>query len=421
MTTPTFQAFGLAEPIQRALASQGFTAPTPIQAAAIPLALEGKDVLGIAQTGTGKTAAFVLPALQAVAKYRAEQGHSPLKPRLAKSALCLILAPTRELASQIHEAVIELGKPLKVSTALVVGGAKAYPQIKAMMPGVDILVATPGRLEDHLQSRHIRLDATRMAVLDEADQMMDLGFMPAIRRLLALLPKSRQTMLLSATMPKEIRQLAEQFLNSPVEVSVAPQSKPIESIRQELILVNPGDKPTTLVELLGDPLIEQAIVFTRTKHGADRVQKLIRDAGHFTMALHGNKTQGQRDRALDAFRNGRVKVLVATDIAARGIDVDTITHVFNYDLPNIPEAYVHRIGRTGRAGRDGVAVSLCEPSEQKLARQIERLTGCNLLPEHLRQSRPPRSPGNGYKGRPGARPQGKPRQGRPHHDARSPR
>lgn len=396
---PSFLQFNLASSISKALTESGYTSPTPIQAQVIPLAMEGRDVLGIAQTGTGKTAAFVLPILQKIAAARSQRGQdgSPLKAvgqqRKSKTAFALILAPTRELAGQILDSAQTLGKHLRIKSGLVVGGARPGPQIRALHEGLDLLVATPGRLLDHLQQGHADLSQTQIAVLDEADQMMDLGFMPAIKTLLAKLPANRQTLLLSATMPREIRQLADSFLTNPAEVAVAAVSRPIERITQSLVLVDPGQKSKALLELLDDDDIDQAIVFTRTKHGADRVQQAIKDAGHFTQALHGNKTQGQRDRTLAAFREGRVKVLVATDIAARGIDVDGISHVFNYDLPNIPEAYVHRIGRTGRAGRSGVAVSLCEPSEHGLARQIERLTGSKLLPDHLRDSARPSSKG----------------------------
>lgn len=392
-----FADLGLAEPILKSIQTEGYETPTPIQAQVIPLMLAGQDVLGIAQTGTGKTAAFVLPLLHQLATQR----KSPMAPRMPKSCKALILAPTRELANQILESVRTYGRHLQLASALVVGGANPSPQIRALSQGLDVLVATPGRLLDHLQAKHARLDQTQTIVLDEADQMMDLGFMPAIRDLLSRLPKSRQTLLLSATMPPDIRRLADEFLRNPAEVSVAQHSKPIEKIEQHLVMVDPGKKPEALLDLLAAPEIEQAIVFTRTKHGADRVQKHIRDHGHFAVSIHGDKTQGQRDRALAAFRAGKMRVLVATDVAARGIDIDTVTHVVNYDLPIVPEAYVHRIGRTGRAGRSGTAYSLCEPSEVGLAIQIERLTGQTLLPDSVRRQRPsgPR-PG----GRPGTKP-----------------
>ncbi len=402
----SFADLGLAESIVRAVAAEGYTHPTPIQAGVIPAMIAGQDVLGIAQTGTGKTAAFVLPLLH---KLGADNPNR-MAPRMPKSCRALILAPTRELAGQIVASIQTYGKFARLTMALVVGGARALPQIKALAPGVDILVATPGRLLDHLQAKHVRLDQAHAIVLDEADQMMDLGFLPAIKDLLSRLPKERQTLLLSATMPKEIRGLADQFLRNPLEVKVATESKPIERIEQKLVMVDSGKKPEALIDLLADQAITQAIVFTRTKHGADRVEKLVRSYGHYSMAIHGNKSQGQRDKALLAFRQGKVKILVATDVAARGIDVDNVSHVFNYDLPNVPEAYVHRIGRTGRAGRSGIAVSLCDSSEIGLAIQIERLTGCKLIPDELRnqQRRGAGKPGARPANRSGGRPQGKP-------------
>jgi ATP-dependent RNA helicase RhlE len=406
----SFADLGLAETIVRAVAAEGYTHPTPIQAGVIPAMIQGQDVLGIAQTGTGKTAAFVLPLLH---KLGADNPNR-MAPRMPKSCRALILAPTRELAGQIVASIQTYGKFARLTTALVVGGARALPQIKALAPGVDILVATPGRLLDHLQAKHVRLDQAHAIVLDEADQMMDLGFLPAIKDLLSRLPKERQTLLLSATMPKEIRGLADQFLRNPLEVKVAAESKPIERIEQKLVMVDSGKKPEALIDLLADQAITQAIVFTRTKHGADRVEKLVRSYGHYSMAIHGNKSQGQRDKALLAFRQGKVKILVATDVAARGIDVDNVSHVFNYDLPNVPEAYVHRIGRTGRAGRSGIAVSLCDSTEIGLAIQIERLTGCKLIPDELRnqQRRGTGKPGARPASRAGGKPQGR-YQGKP--------
>ena len=406
----SFADLGLAESIVRAVAAEGYTHPTPIQAGVIPAMIAGQDVLGIAQTGTGKTAAFVLPLLH---KLGADNPNR-MAPRMPKSCRALILAPTRELAGQIVASIQTYGKFARLTTALVVGGARALPQIKALAPGVDILVATPGRLLDHLQAKHVRLDQAHAIVLDEADQMMDLGFLPAIKDLLSRLPKERQTLLLSATMPKEIRGLADQFLRNPLEVRVAAESKPIERIEQKLVMVDSGKKPEALIDLLADQAITQAIVFTRTKHGADRVEKLVRSYGHYSMAIHGNKSQAQRDKALLAFRQGKVKILVATDVAARGIDVD---NVFNYDLPNVPEAYVHRIGRTGRAGRSGIAVSLCDSTEIGLAIQIERLTGCKLIPDELRNQqrrgagKPGARPANRSGGKPQGRYQGKPAAG----------
>lgn len=378
----TFSELGLSEPLLRALSAEGFTNATPIQAQAIPVLMSGKDLLGIAQTGTGKTAAFALPILEGLKKGRKTMPKAPAH---------LILAPTRELAAQIAQTLERLGRPVSARVGLVVGGAKPGPQIRALGLGLDILVATPGRLMDHMQARHVRLDHTRSVVLDEADQMMDLGFLPAIRQILSQLPTARQTALFSATMPPEIRKLGQEFLTTPVEVSVASAAQPIAKIQQTLLLAAQGEKAQTLVGLLETEPVNQAIVFTRTKHGADRLEKTLRAKGVNAQAIHGDKNQGQRDRALAAFRSGRVHVLVATDVAARGIDVEAVTHVFNYDLPNVPEAYVHRIGRTGRNGREGHAISLCDPSEYGLVLQIERLTHVRLLPDGVRRPTPVRS------------------------------
>ncbi|MBO6716336.1 MAG: DEAD/DEAH box helicase [Rhizobiaceae bacterium] len=365
-----FSELGLAEPILRAVSGEGYTNPTPIQAEVVPAMLAGHDIVGIAQTGTGKTAAFVLPLLNAVLtdKRRADP----------KTCKALILVPTRELAKQVSDSIRTYGRHMRVSQAIVVGGVKPSPQVRALAQGVDIVIATPGRLEDHMRSGAIRLDRTGVAVLDEADQMLDLGFIPAIRRILAKVPATRQTVLLSATMPKAIRALASDFLSSPVEIAVTPASKPIEKIDQSVRFVNAGAKRDMLASVLGGAEVERAIVFTRTKHGADKVCRFLENAGLRSAALHGNKSQGQREKALGAFRDGKVKVLVATDIAARGIDIDGVSHVVNYELPNVPEAYVHRIGRTARAGASGVAIAFCDSSERPLLRDIERLTGQKL-------------------------------------------
>ncbi|MBB4301289.1 ATP-dependent RNA helicase RhlE [Rhodobium orientis] len=363
----TFSDLGLAEPFLRAVEAEGYTDPTPIQSKVIPEILNGRDVLGIAQTGTGKTASFVLPLLHAIAgdKRRADK----------KSCRALILVPTRELAAQVADSVRTYGRFARVTSTVIVGGVKPGPQIRALSNGVDIVIATPGRLEDHLSGRAIRLDATEAVVLDEADQMLDLGFMPAVRRILGKLPRERQTVLLSATMPKQIRGLASDFLNRPAEISVAPTARPIERIDQSVMHMAKAAKRGALVDLLAGAEVERAIVFTRTKRGADRVSKHLLDAGLSAAAIHGDKSQGQRQQALKAFRNDRVRILVATDIAARGIDVDDVSHVINFELPNVPEAYVHRIGRTARAGKSGIAVSLCDPDERGLLRDIERLIG----------------------------------------------
>ncbi|MCB1472024.1 MAG: DEAD/DEAH box helicase [Rhodobiaceae bacterium] len=365
-----FDSLGLAESLLRAVAHEGYTTPTPIQAEVIPAMLAGKDIVGIAQTGTGKTAAFVLPLLNAIGARSVA-----VKP---KTAGALILVPTRELAAQVHDSIRAYARFMKVSTAVVVGGVKAGPQVRALSSGVDVLIATPGRLEDLMSSGAVRLDATATVILDEADQMLDLGFMPAIRRIMGKLPGKRQTVLLSATMPAQIRSLAGDFLNDPAEIAVAPVSRPIERIDQSVIHVPSAEKRNALVGLVSGQDVERAIVFTRTKRGADRVNMHLQKAGLSAAAIHGNKSQNQREKALGAFRLGKVTILVATDIAARGIDVDDVSHVFNYELPNVPEAYVHRIGRTARAGKSGTAVSLCDPSERTLLRDIERLIGRSL-------------------------------------------
>ncbi len=361
-----FNSLGLPESILRALADQKYTTPTKIQEAAIPAILAGNDIVGIAQTGTGKTAAFVLPLL---ARLATENKRAP-----ARANHVLILAPTRELASQIEDSVRSYGAYIRPRTAVVVGGVSPGGQIRAMANGLDILVATPGRLLDHISTGAATLAHTQAIVLDEADQMLDLGFMPAIRRLMAMLPRERQTILLSATMPKEIRQLASNFLRNPQEIAVAPASKPIERIEQSAIALDNQAKRGVLGAILQGPDVTRAIVFTRTKRGADRVSKFLDFARIPCAAIHGNKSQNQRERALDAFRDGHIKVLVATDIAARGIDVDGVSHVINYELPNVPEAYVHRIGRTARAGKSGIAIALVAPDERAFLRDIERLT-----------------------------------------------
>lgn len=362
-----FSDLGLTEAILRALDAEGYSKPTPIQAKAIPVVLDNRDMVGIAQTGTGKTAAFVLPILHQIINglYRPSRG----------CCGALILAPTRELAMQIHESVQTYSRFVSVTTALLIGGVKPHKQIKSIARGVDIMIATPGRLEDLEASEALSLEETKIVVLDEADQMLDMGFIPAIRRIMAKLPRQRQTVLLSATMPKQIRHLAKDFLKNPVEVSVAPASKPIDRIEQIVLPVAKAEKRQKLIEILHDQDVERAIVFTRTKHGANKLARHLEQAGLAADAIHGNKSQGQRQRALDGFKAGDIPVLVATDIAARGIDVDGISHVVNFELPNVPEVYVHRIGRTARAGTEGVAISFCDTEERDLLRAIEKLIG----------------------------------------------
>jgi len=374
----TFADLGLADPVLRAVNAQGYAHPTPIQAAVIPEMMAGRDVIGIAQTGTGKTASFVLPILHGLASQKlGPQKFSGAGPKAFRH---LILAPTRELAQQISENIRTYGKFMRPMVGLVVGGANPMPQIKALAAGLDIVVATPGRLLDHLRAGKARLDKTTTIVLDEADQMLDLGFMPAIQEILRGVGPNRQSLLLSATMPQPIRVLAQEFMKAPREIAVATVSKPIEAIEQEIIMVDQSRKSDLLVDLLATREVERAIVFTRTKRGTDKVERMLNDAGLRSIGLHGDKSQGQRNKALAQFKAGTRKILVATDVAARGLDVSDVSHVVNFDMPTIPESYVHRIGRTGRAGRSGKAISLCDRSERNLLRDIERLTQTALAP-----------------------------------------
>ena len=365
-TLTTFNSLGFAEPILRALQQEGYETPTPIQSKAIPVLMTGSDLLGIAQTGTGKTAAFALPILS---KLFEDKGRAA--PRTARA---LILAPTRELAQQIGDSFKAYGRFCRFSVAVVVGGVGYTPQTRALQQGVDILVATPGRLIDHIDSGNIRLDATGFVVLDEADHMLDLGFVVPIRKILAKLPHRRQSMFFSATMPKEIAKLAAEFLRTPQEVAVAPVSTTAERVDQQVFFCDGSAKRGLLVELLEKPEFARTIVFTRTKRGADRVSQTLDQVGIPSAAIHGNKSQNQRQRALDEFKAGKLRVLVATDIAARGIDIDNVSHVINFELPEVPEQYVHRIGRTARAGASGKAIAFCDNSERGLLRDIERVT-----------------------------------------------
>jgi ATP-dependent RNA helicase RhlE len=361
-----FVDLGLSKPILKALADEGYVKPTPIQAQSIPAIMAGRDLQGIAQTGTGKTAAFALPILHRLAENRRSA------PR--RGCRVLVLSPTRELATQIADSFKTYGAHLGMSVAVVFGGAKYGPQIRALAAGVDVLVATPGRLIDHLGEKMCQLGETEIFVLDEADQMLDLGFLQPIRRIVSHLPKERQNLFFSATMPGEIGKLAGDLLRDPVKVSVAPSATTVEKVDQSLLFIEAQRKRPLLAELFADPKMSRAIVFTRTKRGADRVAKYLEAAGVSAQAIHGDKTQGQRERALAAFKAGQARALVATDIAARGIDVDAVTHVVNYELPNVPEAYVHRIGRTARAGAGGVAISLVSDDERTLLRDIQKLT-----------------------------------------------
>ncbi len=366
----TFADLHLSEPLLRALAEEGYTVPTPIQAGAIPHLLEGRDLLGLAQTGTGKTAAFALPILHRLAQHRVP--HTPKCPRV------LVLAPTRELASQIDESFVAYGRHMRLSHAVIFGGVGQGRQVEAMRRGVDVLVAAPGRLLDLINQGHVNLSHVEVLVLDEADRMLDMGFVRDIRRLVAMMPKERQTLLFSATMPGAIAELAGGLLRDPARVEVTPPSTTVERIRQAVMFVDDSNKKQAVLMLVQSPKVVRAIVFTLMKHEANKVAEFLCAQGVNAEAIHGNKSQGARERAMAGFKSGAVKVLVATDIAARGIDVDDVSHVFNYDLPNVPESYVHRIGRTARAGRDGWAVSLCDAEQRAWLRDIEKEIGQKL-------------------------------------------
>jgi len=361
----SFHHLGLAEPILRALTQENYTTPTPIQRDAIPPVRAGRDLVGIAQTGTGKTAAFALPILDRLAA-------TPGRPE-KKTCRVLVLSPTRELAAQIRDSFRAYGRYLRLTFALAIGGVSMGNQVRALAGGVDVLVATPGRLLDLVRGNALRLDRVEVLVLDEADRMLDMGFIHDIRAIVARLPAQRQTLLFSATMPREIAELAGEMLRDPARVAVTPVASTAERVAQRIIHTNRAAKPSLLVDVLKAEAVERALVFTRTKHGADKVVRGLLRAGIAAQAIHGNKSQNQRERVLADFRAGRVRTLVATDIAARGIDVDGISHVINYDLPNIPESYVHRIGRTARAGAAGTAISFCDAEEAPFLRDIEKL------------------------------------------------
>jgi len=374
LTIATFAELGVAEPLLRALAAENYTTPTPIQAQTIASLLAGRDLLGIAQTGTGKTAAFALPILQRLS--------SPREAPERKSVHALILAPTRELAVQIVDSFRTYGRHLGLRHAVVIGGVGQHGQAQALSRGVDILVATPGRLLDLMRAGSVRLDAVKFLVLDEADRMLDMGFIRDVRKIVAAVPRGRQSMLFSATMPQEVAKLAADIMRDPLRVEVTPKVVTVEAVDQRVYFVDVANKPALLSRLLGNASLSRVIVFTRTKHGANRVAERLARDGVGADAIHGNKSQNARQRALDQFRSGRIRVLVATDIAARGIDVDGVSHVVNYDLPNEPESYVHRIGRTARAGAKGVALAFCSPDERTYLRDIERLTRRPLLVEN---------------------------------------
>jgi superfamily II DNA/RNA helicase len=379
----SFNDFGLAEPILRALSEEKYVTPTPIQAKAIPLLVGSRDLIGIAQTGTGKTAAFALPILNRLAANR-------MRPE-RKTCRVLVLSPTRELSGQILDSFRTYGRHLRIQSALAIGGVSMGNQVRALLNGVDVLVATPGRLLDLVQSNALRLNGVEVFVLDEADRMLDMGFIHDIRKIVAKLPKERQTLLFSATMPQDIADLAKQMLRDPATVAVTPVASTAERIAQRVVHLDRGAKPSTLADILRTEPVDRALVFTRTKHGADKVVRGLEKSGIRAAAIHGNKSQGQRERVLADFRTGKVRTLVATDIAARGIDVDGISHVINFDLPNIPESYVHRIGRTARAGAEGIAISLCSPDEAAYLRDIEKLIRMSI-PASGETSRPVQRP-----------------------------
>jgi ATP-dependent RNA helicase RhlE len=361
-----FKDLGLNASILEALTSKGYTQPTPIQLQAIPGVMEGRDLLGIAQTGTGKTAAFALPILHRLAANR--------KPAPKRGCRALVLSPTRELATQIAESFKAYGSKLGFSVATIFGGVGHGPQRQALARGVDVIVAAPGRLLDHLSERDADLSQIEIFVLDEADQMLDMGFIVPIRQIVKHLPKKRQNLFFSATMPQDIGKLAGELLNDPVKVSVAPQATTAERVNQQVMFIEAGRKRGLLTELFSKPEFSRVLVFTRTKRGADKVARILEGGGVTASAIHGNKSQAQRERALADFKAGKVRALVATDIAARGIDVSAVTHVVQYELPDVPEQYVHRIGRTARAGTDGSAVAFCAADETSLLRDIERVT-----------------------------------------------
>ena len=361
----TFQTLGLCAPILTALEEHGYERPSPIQEKAIPPALAGRDVLGCAQTGTGKTCAFAAPILQRLSASRV-QGH-PLR--------ALILTPTRELAIQIEESFLAYGKHLSLRCAVIFGGVGQNPQVEALGRGVDILVATPGRLMDLYQQGFVKLDQLEIFVLDEADRMLDMGFIHDVKKILKWLPRKKQTMLFSATMPPEITELVNSLLHDPVRVAVDPVSSPVEAIQQSVYFVDKNNKTKLLAYLIRELDVKNALVFTRTKHGANKVARDLAKAGITAAAIHGNKSQTARQQALADFKAGKIQCLVATDIAARGLDIEELSHVFNYNLPEVPETYVHRIGRTGRAGREGAAVAFCDFGEKPLLRDIEKLMG----------------------------------------------
>ncbi|MFC4215039.1 DEAD/DEAH box helicase [Pseudophaeobacter arcticus] len=395
-----FSTMGLPDLVLARLADMGLKDPTPIQARAIPHALNGEDVLGLAQTGTGKTAAFGVPLIARMLDY----GRKPA----AHTVRGLVLAPTRELANQIAATLKDLteGTPMKIG--LVVGGVSINPQIQRISRGTDILVATPGRLLDILDRKALDLGSCDFLVLDEADQMLDLGFIHALRKISALLPEERQTMLFSATMPKQMNEIANSYLNRPVRIEVSPPGKPAAKVTQSVHFIAKAEKLSLLKELLTEHKDERTLVFGRTKHGMEKLMKVLEKSGFSAAAIHGNKSQGQRERALAAFKSGQIKVLVATDVAARGLDIPDVKYVYNYELPNVPDAYVHRIGRTARAGKDGQAVAFCAPDEMEELKAIQKVMKITIPTASGSpwEPIPGATPSRG--GRPGGKPGGKP-------------
>ncbi|MCE3281830.1 MAG: box helicase [Chitinophagaceae bacterium] len=357
----------MAAPILKALQSQGYTHPTPIQQQAIPVALDGRDILACAQTGTGKTAAFAIPILQVLAERKAAGARGGIK--------ALILTPTRELAIQIEESFSDYGQHINLTHTAIFGGVPQYHQVNKLRRGIDILIATPGRLLDLISQRHVSLQDVETFVLDEADRMLDMGFINDVKKVIAKLPEEKQTLFFSATMPPDVQRLSQMLLHQPVRIEVTPVSSTVEKIDQAVYFVEKQNKVSLLLHVLEDKAIENVLIFTQTKHGADKLCKQLIRSNIQAQAIHGNKSQNARQLALENFKKKQIRVLVATDIAARGIDIDKLGHVVNYDIPNIPETYVHRIGRTGRAGEDGKAISFCAMEEKMFLRDVQKLTG----------------------------------------------
>ncbi len=372
----TFKELNISRPVMKALEEKNYVEPTPIQQQAIPVAIKGQDLLGIAQTGTGKTAAFAIPIIEQLVKDNVPKGKiRPIK--------ALILTPTRELAIQIEESFSDYGKYTGLRHTVIFGGVSQNPQVKALSQGVDILIATPGRLQDLINQKFIRLNALTHFVLDEADRMLDMGFIHDIRRILPLLPKQKQTMLFSATMPVEVEKISKSLLRNPAKVEVAPTSSVVDTIEQNICFVEKPDKIGLLIKVLGKQADKSVLIFSRTKHGADKIARMLNKNKIRCEAIHGNKSQNARQKALKDLKSGAINIIVATDIAARGIDIQNLGVVINYDLPDIPETYVHRIGRTGRAGNTGLALTFCSQDEHSMVKNIQHLTGKKLKPISL--------------------------------------